>query len=158
MEQLANMGWVSDFKGLLQWGYVFVSIKVESLLPVRAFTKTLSDEDLIWEEVSARLLEEARALPSTRDQQSRSAEVYIAGATRRNMSRKLEASFLNKFNPITIESVRRNHFQSMDPFCKQAKNLSMKTTKVLTMETENLEDQRCYVENPAKMILLTRTE
>lgn len=62
IEQLQNMG--SKFDNALSIGLLVASIDVHELQPAVAAIKTLSEKDVNWETVSARLIEEVTNLKS----------------------------------------------------------------------------------------------
>lgn len=71
VEQLRSMGTTLDEPLVI--GILIASLTVDELKPASAAIKTLSDEKLQWEDVTARLIEEVKTLKSDRGQSSRQA-------------------------------------------------------------------------------------
>lgn len=96
VEQLNNMG--SQLPEDLTVGILVASIEVTALMPVTASIKTLSDENLKWEDVSSRLIEEVKSLSKGSSSDDRAASAQVSC----DICKKPHATsncYLNPMNP-----------------------------------------------------------
>ena len=96
IEQLRAMG--SIFDDALAIGILVASIDVSELLPATAAIKTLSDKEVKWEDVSSRLIDEAKNLKSGfTNNRSYAANTNCAICGKSNHT--TDRCFLNPLNP-----------------------------------------------------------
>lgn len=97
VEQLQAMGTKLD--NALVVGILIASITVDELKPASAAIKTLTDDNLKWEDVTARLIEEVKSLKVDHNQSSRQATHNQNGcAICGKSNHHTDACFLNPLN------------------------------------------------------------
>lgn len=97
LEQLQGMGTKLD--KTLQIGILVASIQVPELAPVTAAIKTLAEDDLKWDAVSSRLIEETHSLKSESVNRSSAAKAGNICELCHKPGHKIENCFLNPLNP-----------------------------------------------------------
>lgn len=80
-------------------GILMVSEHVDTLMPVTVSVKTLADKDLNWEDVSARLIEEAKSLKSGHGLPGRAATAKNTCGVCDWTTKPTDRCLLNPLNP-----------------------------------------------------------
>lgn len=138
LEQLRSMNTVLD--DALAIGILVASIEVSELSAVTAAIKTLAEKDLVWEDVSSRLIEECKSIKTSHKDRA-SAASSVCGLCKKP-GHTIDDCFMNPMNP-------KNRLNLSDKKTQWGKPKSEKHRKKKDRNEHDKNEERAAMARPS---------